>query len=78
MSSTTTIKIESDLRDRLNALKIHPRETYSEVIGRLVEMAIDDEPLSDETIRAIEESLEDLKAGRVFTLDEVMAELHEE
>ncbi|RXE55931.1 hypothetical protein ABH15_06905 [Methanoculleus taiwanensis] len=78
MSSTTTIKIASDLRDRLNALKVHPRETYSEVIGRLVENSVDDEPLSDETIRALEASLEDLKAGRIFTLDEVMAELREE
>ncbi len=78
MSSTTTIKIASDLRDRLNALKIHPRETYSEVIGRLVENSVDDEPLSNETIKAIEASLEDLKAGRIFTLDEVMAEISEE
>ncbi|MDN7025703.1 hypothetical protein FGU65_12560 [Methanoculleus sp. FWC-SCC1] len=78
MSSTTTIKIATDLRDRLNALKVHPRETYSEVIGRLVENSVDDEPLSDETIRALEASLEDLKAGRIFTLDEVMAELREE
>lgn len=78
MSPTTTIKITSDLRDRLNALKVHPRETYSEVIDRLVENSVDDEPLSDETIRALEASLEDLKAGRIFTLDEVMAELREE
>jgi predicted transcriptional regulator len=78
MSRATTIKIDTDLRDRLNALKIHPRETYSEVIGRLVEQSVDDEPLSDETIRALEASLEDLKAGRVCTLDEVMAELRGE
>jgi predicted transcriptional regulator len=72
---STTIKIGIDLKRRLDTLKIHPRESYSDVIGRLVECTIDDEPLSDETIRAIEESLEDLKAGRTYPLEDVMAEL---
>jgi len=76
--TSITVRIDSNLRDRLNALKIHPRESYNEVIGRLVDMAIDEEPLSDEAIRDLERSLEDLRAGRVYTLDEVMAELKEE
>ncbi len=70
-----TVRIDSDLRDRLNALKTHPRESYNDVIGRLVDMAVDEEPLSDEAIRDLERSLEDLRSGRVYTLDEVMAEL---
>lgn len=73
--TSVTVRIDSSLRDRLNALKTHPRESYNEVIGRLVDMAIDEEPLSDEAIRDLERSLEDLRAGRVYTLDEVMAEL---
>ncbi|WP_301664854.1 hypothetical protein [Methanoculleus frigidifontis] len=40
-----------------------------------MENSVDDEPLSDETIRALEASLEDLKAGRVCTLDAGTAEL---
>jgi len=73
--TSITVRIDSNLRDRLNALKTHPRETYNEVIGRLVDMAVDEEPLSDEAIRDLERSLEDLRAGRVYTLDEVMTEL---
>ena len=73
--TSITVRIDSDLRDRLNALKTHPRESYNEVIGRLVDMAVDEEPLSDEAIRDLERSLEDLRAGRVYPLDEVMAEL---
>jgi len=73
--TSTTIKIDTELKGRLNALRIHPRESYSEVIGRLVAMAVDEEPLSEETIRDIERSLEDLRARRVYTLDEVIAEL---
>jgi len=76
--ASTTIKIDTELKDRLNTLKIRPRESYNDVIERLVAMAVDEEPLSQETIRDLERSLEDLKAGRVYTLDEVMAELKEE
>ncbi len=76
--TSVTVRIDSRLRDRLNALKVHPRESYNEVIGRLVAMAVDEEPLSEEVLRDLERSLEDLRAGRVYTLDEVMAELKEE
>jgi predicted transcriptional regulator len=76
--ASTTIKIDTELKDRLNTLKIHPRESYNDVIERLVAIAVDEEPLSQEMIRDLERSLEDLKAGRVYTLDEVMAELKEE
>lgn len=76
--ASTTIKIDTELKDRLNTLKLHPRESYNDVIKRLVAIAVDEEPLSQETIRDLERSLEDLKAGRVYTLDEVMAELKEE
>jgi len=77
-TDTTTIKIKVPLKHRLDSLKIHPRESYTDVIGRLVEMAVDDEPLSDATIRAIEESLEDIKKGRVYTLEQVISELKDE
>lgn len=76
--ASTTIKIDTELKDRLNTLKIHPRESHNDVIKRLVAIAVDEEPLSQEMIRDLERSLEDLKAGRVYTLDEVMAELKEE
>ncbi|MBN1431575.1 MAG: hypothetical protein JW931_02260 [Methanomicrobiaceae archaeon] len=75
MPSITSIRISSDMKDKLSSLKVHPKESYEDVIGRLVEIAIDDEPLSDETIKAIEESLEDIRAGRIYTLEEVAEEL---
>lgn len=56
-------------------MKRYPRETYDDVIRRLMDTAEDDEPLSDEAIRGIEESLEDIKAGRLLTLDEARTEL---
>ncbi len=44
-------------------------------IDRLVSMETDDEPLSEETHKRIEEALEDLKAGRYYTEEEIEAEL---
>jgi predicted transcriptional regulator len=39
-----------------------------------VENYVDAEPLSDATILAIEESLADIKAGRVYSLENVSEE----
>ena len=75
MAGVTSIRISTDMRDQLSALKTHKKESYEEVISRLVENAVDEEPLSDATIKAIEESLEDIKAGRVQSLEEVAEEL---
>lgn len=75
MHSTTSIRVSSSVRDRLKELKVHPNESFDDVIDRLLDIAIDEEPLSDETIQAIEESLEDLKAGRTYSSHEARAEL---
>lgn len=75
MSTITSIRISTDMRDKLSELKVHPKESYEDVIKRLVEDAVDDEPLSDATIQAIEESLADIKAGRVYSLEDVAQEL---
>jgi len=72
---TSSILLRETTKARLDSLKTHPRETYNDVINRLIECAEDSEPLSDATIQAIEEGLLDLRAGRVFTRDEVMRKL---
>lgn len=65
------IRVNEKTKDRLMSLKEHPRETYCDVIERLIDMAVDDEPLSDETLKGIEEGLSDLEAGRVRPLREI-------
>ncbi|KAF5049867.1 hypothetical protein DSECCO2_435400 [anaerobic digester metagenome] len=71
MPRTATIKIDTELKRRLNTLKRHPRETYSDVIRRLTETAIDAEPLSEETLGRIEEAVADFRAGRYVTEEEM-------
>ena len=71
----TTIQIKKDLKERLNALRLYPNESYDSVIRRLSELAEDEEPLSKDTIEKIEMSLKDIKEGRVYTTDEVRKRL---
>ncbi|NLX48366.1 MAG: hypothetical protein GXY82_00530 [Methanospirillum sp.] len=75
MAVEATIKVSSGVKGRLDALKIHPRETYNDVIERLTSMAIDSDPLTDDEFRGLEEAREDRRAGRTFTHDQVLAEL---
>jgi predicted transcriptional regulator len=83
----TTVQIDDDLKKRLNLLKIHPRESYNDLISRLIdsyspETASRDslvetiEVLSDaELMRGIARGLDDIKAGRIKTLDQVSREI---
>jgi len=73
--SQTTVWVSPETKKRLAGMKRYPRETFDDVIRRLMDSTEDDEPLSDEAIRGIEESLEDIKAGRLYTLEEARAEL---
>lgn len=67
----TTIQIDVEIKKMLDELKIHERESYSSVIKRLIMSRIDDEPLSKETLRRIEEALEDIKSGRLYSSGDV-------
>jgi len=71
----TTVQLRSETKEKPDDLKIHPRETYDELIGRLADAAYDDEELSDEEIAGIKESEEDIKAGRVRSLRDIMKDL---
>jgi hypothetical protein len=73
--ATTTVQLRSETKAKLDDLKIHPRETYDELISRLADAAYDDEPLSTEEIEAIRLSEEEIRAGRVRSLRGVMRDL---
>lgn len=69
------IRVSDKTKDRLKLLKEHPRETYCDVIDRLIDMSVDDEPLSEETLKGIEEGLADLEAGRLRPLRDIAREM---
>jgi predicted transcriptional regulator len=74
MAEVTTVRMRAETKALLDDLKLTPRETYDDVVRRLAEAAYDDEPMTSEEIEAMEEGIADLKAGRVYTLDEIMRE----
>jgi predicted transcriptional regulator len=74
----TTIQLDKKVRDRLKELKIHPKESYNKVVERLLALRTDEGELSEETIRDIEKSLEDVKAGRTMSMKEVKQRLKKE
>ncbi|MCJ2512386.1 MAG: hypothetical protein LN409_03410 [Candidatus Thermoplasmatota archaeon] len=69
---STTIQIDESIRDNLNAIKIHSRETYSDVIQRLLE---DQRELNDETKREIEKAVQEIESSKYKTHDEVKEEM---
>lgn len=76
----TTIQVEEILKERLDKLKVHHRETYNELIMRLIDSSssqrLDKESLSEtieilsdpKTMRDIAEALEDYERGRFIEL----------
>ena len=83
----TTVQIDNELKERLNRLKIHPRESYNDLISRLIDSYSPDvasreslietlEIFSDpEMMRGIARGLEDIKAGRAKALKQINREL---
>jgi len=71
----TTVQLRPETKEKLDDLKLHPRETYDDLINRLADAAYDDETLSDEEIEDIRASEKDIKAGRVRSLREIMKDL---
>ena len=72
---TTTIQIRKTLKKKLEELKAYPNETMDQLIERLADSKIDYEPLTEEDIKGIEKGLADIRAGRVYTLEEVKKKL---
>lgn len=70
----TTIQVQPETKHRLDGMKLHPRETYDETLNRLLDMAYDPEPLSEETLKKIEEGIADIRAGRCRPFEEVVRE----
>ena len=73
----TSIQIEKEIKERLDKFKNHPRETYNEVLARMIHMLSQQnkEELSQQTIKNIRKSLNDIEKGKVYALEQVEKEL---
>ena len=72
----TTIQLEEKTKNKLTQLRAYPEESYNQVIIRLINLSEDEmEILDKETIKDIEEAMEDIKAGRFYTNEQMKKEL---
>ncbi|MDD5181827.1 MAG: hypothetical protein PHC66_01495 [Candidatus Nanoarchaeia archaeon] len=76
MENVTTIQISTSLKNKLEGLKDFTRETYENVISKLIDIVAEDNmELTAKTKRDIEESRKQIKAGKFATLEQVKKEL---
>ena len=71
----STIKLSKKVKDDLKKQMTHKGETYETVITRLLKDALQDDMLSPAIIKNIEEGVADIKAGRVYTSEQVRKRL---
>ena len=68
----STIQIREETKKTLLSMKLHPRETYEEVIERMIE---DLSQLNEETIKQIEEARKEIESGRFVTHEQLKKDL---
>ncbi len=71
----TTIQLSKETKEILEGQKLHPGETFDQLIRRLAQKSDRDDELSARTIKSIEEGVRDIKAGRVYTTEQLDSEL---
>ena len=79
MNEQTTIQLEMETKQRLEELKEYPRETYDDVVVKLVQVAeqLEKEPeLRDEILKEIAETRREIEAGKFLTTDQLLKELN--
>lgn len=70
--ATTTIQLSQEMKKVLEGMKIHPRETYEEVLERLLE---DLQELNERTKKEVKQAIRDIQAGRSRTHRQLKGEL---
>jgi len=68
----TTIQISEELKKELSKKKFSDRETYESIIWGLLE---DTTELSKETKKELKEAREEIKSGKIYSLEQIKEEL---
>ena len=70
----TTIQINTRTLERLKMVKQYNRESYEEVINNLLD-EVEEETLNEEEIEEIKQSLDEVKRGKVKSIEQVAKEI---
>jgi len=68
MVENTSIQIKKDTKLKLDSLKMSKRDTYNDIIENLLE---DSYELNEETMKDIQEAIEEYKKGKSHSLEDV-------
>jgi predicted transcriptional regulator len=66
--ATTTIQLSTGVKRTLEKMKLHPRETFNDVLERVLE---DLRELDDGTKAEIEQARNEIRSGRYLTSEQV-------
>lgn len=69
----TTVQVNLETLERLKALKQYERESYDFVLNKLID-EYEEETLSEEEIKEIQEALEEVKKGKTIPFEQVLKE----
>ena len=78
MSRLTTIQLEKSTKNKLEKLKEYKRETYDELVNKLIEISefVNAEPeLKEEFLEEIEDARKEIKAGKGISTEKLLKEL---
>ncbi len=70
----TTIQINQQTLERLKNIKKFERQSYDDVLNSMIDN-IEEDSLSEEEIVEIQKGLEDIRMGRVYSIESVAKEL---
>lgn len=86
MYMETTIRLNTEVKNQLDKLKIHTRESYNEVLRRLIEecknVGVDSESLTEtieilsepKTLMEIAEALNEFESGKSISWEKIKKE----
>lgn len=78
MPNFTTVQLTKATREHLEEFKIYPRETYEEIIRRLVQIqeeAAKEPKLKKEALKEIEEAKKEVSQNKVFSTEQLIKEI---
>lgn len=68
----TSIQLENKTKSKLDKMKTFSKESYDDVVNRLINVAEDDEDvLSERTIKDLEKALAQVKSGKLLSHSQV-------
>ena len=73
--SATTMKLSVKIKKQLEKTRNYPKESLESVVSRLLKYHAENAILTDDEIEDVQQGLEDIKAGRVYTTEQLNKEL---